>query len=125
MKYYGSRGRDRWQQTAKDVERRRAANGKMYTAKEFRDYYINAEGERGWVERWVAADTEKRWTERKRSSGSRHSWQWFEQSCGPDAHRYWREASGVIQDAITTQPSFRAVASVLSKFYSAAVNLPN
>jgi len=55
QKEHGSRGRERWTGTKHAIERRTAENGRKYTVHEFRDYYVDGEGENGWVVKWTAA----------------------------------------------------------------------
>merc|ERR1711957_417688 len=56
QKAYGSRGQQRWTESKRAIERRMASNGIKYTVYEFRDYYVDGEGEIGWVKQWTAAE---------------------------------------------------------------------
>merc|ERR1711862_135315 len=59
--YYGAAGRIKWTESKPYVERRMEKNGRAYyTAAEFRAYYINSYGEKGWVYRWELAQQEQR-----------------------------------------------------------------
>jgi len=59
-KHYESEGREKWSAAEPYPERRLARNNKAYTVFEFRDYYVDALGEQGWVPEWVNAKPEAR-----------------------------------------------------------------
>lgn len=93
--YYGKDGQAKWTKGA--VEKRRASNGVDYTLHEFRDFYIDGEGERGWVEKWVAAgssQTSRHYSSEKRQAndGQWYTWDEFERYYGADARSRWNVA---------------------------------
>merc|ERR1712216_1096040 len=106
-KFYGSQGGQKWSETKSTIERRQAHNGQSYGVHEFRDYYIDGEGERGWVEKWVKAEdtgtssqssweqrssSQSSWEKRKANDGSWYTWQEFEQYYGSRATERWNAA---------------------------------
>lgn len=46
---------------------------KAYTAYEFRDFYVDARGEQGWVDEWVTAKPEQR----QAKDGTWYTWEEF------------------------------------------------
>merc|ERR1719330_884910 len=66
---------------AQGVERRRASDGKLYNVFDFRDFYIDAFGEQGWVTEWVNATAEQR----KADDGKWYTWEQFKEHFGEAA----------------------------------------
>lgn len=97
---YGSRGRDRWQATKHAIERRTASNGVKYTVYEFRDYYVDGEGENGWVTKWTDAEGTSYYDhsapaysqKRQADDGHWYKWEEFKQWYGSQADQKWTEA---------------------------------
>merc|ERR550514_2615055 len=58
--HYGKDGKAKWTAAEQEVEWRLARNRKAYSVYEFRDYYVDAFGETGWLVEWSKADGEQR-----------------------------------------------------------------
>eukprot|EP00747_Dinoflagellata_sp_TGD_P210122 gnl/TRDRNA2_/TRDRNA2_83443_c0_seq1.p1 gnl/TRDRNA2_/TRDRNA2_83443_c0~~gnl/TRDRNA2_/TRDRNA2_83443_c0_seq1.p1 ORF type:complete len:217 (-),score=37.65 gnl/TRDRNA2_/TRDRNA2_83443_c0_seq1:126-776(-) len=81
--------RKQWDAASLHVERRLAKNNKAYTVAEFRNYYLDAFGERGWVEKWEAARPEQR----KAKDGFWYRWEKFVEFYGAEkAWDMWNNA---------------------------------
>lgn len=100
QKAYGSKGRERWQATKHAIERRTASNGVKYTVYEFRDYYVDGEGENGWVKMWTAAEDSLYYDhiafayseKRQAKDGHWYTWEQFKEWYGSQANKKWTEA---------------------------------
>mmetsp|Transcript_130181 Transcript_130181/g.376639 ORF Transcript_130181/g.376639 Transcript_130181/m.376639 type:complete len:198 (-) Transcript_130181:184-777(-) len=76
--HYDAKGKEKWAGAEKMVERRMAKNGKAYTVFDFRDYYVDALGEQGWVSEWLKARPEQR----QAKDGTWYTWEDFVQHYG-------------------------------------------
>jgi len=87
--FYGDKGKDKWTGAEKYIERRMAKNGQAYTVFQFRDYYIDALGEQGWVSEWEAAKPEQR----QANDGVWYAWEEFVKHYGDvKAWEMWNSA---------------------------------
>lgn len=88
--YKGKEGAEKWKAAKPFIEKRLARNLKAYDVSEFRDFYIDALGEQGWVEMWIKAPEE----ERKADDGKYYKWSEFSEYYGADkAWSKWETAA--------------------------------
>merc|ERR1740139_1282336 len=78
--FYNKEGKDKWTGAKDLIEKRIAKNNRAYTVFEFRDYYIDAVGEQGWVLEWTMAKPEQR----KANDGQWYTWDQFIEHYGKD-----------------------------------------
>lgn len=51
-KYYRDESKEQWKKAAPFSEKRYDKDNELYAIKDFRSYYIDTEGENGWVRKW-------------------------------------------------------------------------
>merc|ERR1719330_1669710 len=76
--FFKKDGKEKWVGAKEHTEKRLAKDSKPYSVFEFRDFYIDALGEQGWVAEWVKALPE----ERKADDGKWYTWDEFKDHFG-------------------------------------------
>mmetsp|Transcript_68603 Transcript_68603/g.108841 ORF Transcript_68603/g.108841 Transcript_68603/m.108841 type:complete len:191 (-) Transcript_68603:83-655(-) len=83
---YGKAGKEKYIAAAKE---QRKAGGQWYTIHEFHDYYVDTEGEKGWLQKWLGAEIRPR---RQANDGKWYTWEEFEEFYRDSANDRWKNA---------------------------------